>query len=321
VTHHARWLLQCLLWMVLGSPGAQAQNCVLNIGNISFGTINAAAGADSTANLVFDCNVSDPRPLLRVCISIGAPGTGDVQNRKLPGPQSALLSYNLYRDAARTQIWGSINGTLPPPALDYPISGGKVHAAIPLYGRVPGGQSGLPGGDYRVTYAVADIQVGIRSYLVTPSDCSNIPVDSTISQSRLYVNATLSSACSVSATPIDFGQKGTLGTDSSATGTVTANCGSGVAYSLSMNAGTGAGATPANRLLTRSGGSETIRYGLFTNPTFTSIWGDGSAGSTTVSATGSGANQSYTVHARMPAQTPTPRPGTYRDTITLTITY
>jgi len=40
----------------------------------------------------------------------------------------------------------------------------------------------------------------------------------------------------------------------------------------------------------------------------------------TVSATGNGAAQSYTVYGRIPAQT-TPAPNTYTDTITITVTY
>ena len=38
------------------------------------------------------------------------------------------------------------------------------------------------------------------------------------------------------------------------------------------------------------------------------------------SATGNGALQSYTIYGRVPPQT-TPKPGTYADTITLTVTY
>jgi len=40
----------------------------------------------------------------------------------------------------------------------------------------------------------------------------------------------------------------------------------------------------------------------------------------TVAATGNGASQSYTVYGRVPAQT-TPAPGTYTDTVTVTVTY
>jgi spore coat protein U-like protein len=76
-----------------------------------------------------------------------------------------------------------------------------------------------------------------------------------------------------------------------------------------------------NRLMTRSGGSETLRYNLYTTPSHTSIWGDGSTGTLFVSGTGNGSEQRYSVHGRMPAQSPTPNPGGYSDTITVTMTY
>jgi spore coat protein U-like protein len=49
------------------------------------------------------------------------------------------------------------------------------------------------------------------------------------------------------------------------------------------------------------------------------VWGN-TVGTDTVAATGSGAAQSYTVYGRITAQT-TPAPGTYTDTITVTVTY
>ncbi|HZF14705.1 MAG TPA: spore coat U domain-containing protein [Steroidobacteraceae bacterium] len=304
---------------LLRAPAALADNCVLNVGNISFGSISGASGGDATGNMVLDCN-TDTNPSLRVCISIGAPPTGDVRNRRLPGPSAAQLSYNLYSDAARTQIWGSITGTEPALALDFPISGGKVHATIPIYARVAAGQGALPAGNYSFTYAASDIQVGVQSYTVTPSPCSSIPISATINQSQMNISANLILDCSVSATDINFGSTATLGAASNTTGTVTVSCSSGVSYTLTMNAGTSAGGTITNRLMIRGGGTETIRYSLYTNSGRTIVWGNGTTGST-VTGTGGGNSQSYTVYARMPAQAPTPPPGNYSDRITLTISY
>ena len=49
------------------------------------------------------------------------------------------------------------------------------------------------------------------------------------------------------------------------------------------------------------------------------MWGN-TVGTDTVSATGSGASQAYTVYGRVPMQT-TPAAATYTDTITVTVTY
>jgi spore coat protein U-like protein len=63
----------------------------------------------------------------------------------------------------------------------------------------------------------------------------------------------------------------------------------------------------------------TINYSLYTDNGRTTVWGN-TVGTDTVSATGSGASQSYTVFGRVPAQT-TPAPATYTHTITVTVTY
>ena len=318
----ARTLASWLLLVALLAP-ACAHACTLNVGNMSFGTISGASGGDSTMTMVFDCN-TDSAPRLLVCISIFEPvAPYDVQNRRLPGQAPNYLSYNLYSDVARTQVWGSVFSTLLPPALTFPVANGKVHANITAYGRVAPGQGTLPNGNYSVSFPPISIQVGILPYTKDPPDCSRVSLSPGVAQGNMYVSANLAAPvdCAVSATPIDFGQKGALDSNTDVSGTVTARCGGGTSYTLSMSRGTSIGATLNGRLLTRGGGSETLKYGLYSNPARTSVWGDGTSGTVTVGGTGNGANQSYPVYARLPAQTPVPRPGTYTDTITLTITY
>ena len=66
-------------------------------------------------------------------------------------------------------------------------------------------------------------------------------------------------------------------------------------------------------------GGATINYSLYNNSGRTTNWGN-TIGTDTVSSTGTGASQSFTVYGRVPAQT-TPAPATYSDTITVTVTY
>jgi spore coat protein U-like protein len=88
-------------------------------------------------------------------------------------------------------------------------------------------------------------------------------------------------------------------------------------YNIGLDAGTGSGATVATRKLTS--GSNTINYMLYCDSGRSIVWGN-TVGTNTVSGTGSGDPQSYTVYGRVPAQT-TPAAGTYNDTITVTVTY
>ena len=88
-------------------------------------------------------------------------------------------------------------------------------------------------------------------------------------------------------------------------------------YNIGLSAGTGSGSTVTTRKMT-SGGA-TINYSLYSNAGRTTNWGD-TVGVDTVSSTGNGASQGFTVYGRVTAQT-TPAPSTYTDTITVTVTY
>jgi spore coat protein U-like protein len=88
-------------------------------------------------------------------------------------------------------------------------------------------------------------------------------------------------------------------------------------YNIGLDAGTGTGATVAARKMTN--GANTITYSLYSDSGRTTVWGN-TVGTNTVSATGNGASQTYTVYGRVPSQT-TPAAATYTDTITVTVTY
>ena len=66
-------------------------------------------------------------------------------------------------------------------------------------------------------------------------------------------------------------------------------------------------------------GGATINYSLYTDSGRSTVWGN-TVGTDTVSATGNGAAQSFTVYGQVPLQT-TPAPALYTDTITLTVSY
>jgi spore coat protein U-like protein len=93
-----------------------------------------------------------------------------------------------------------------------------------------------------------------------------------------------------------------------------------VAYTIALSAGSG-GSYASRRL---SGGGQTLTYGLYTDPTRSTSWGDGSAGTSTV-ADGYllgllTVNRGYAVYGRIPGgQNVTP--ATYVDTVTVTVNY
>lgn len=139
--------------------------------------------------------------------------------------------------------------------------------------------------------------------------------------------------CNVSATPLAFGSYASPGgvqTDSSSTLTVSCTperillC--TIGYTVSLSAG-GAGSYAPRKL--DSGGNR-LDYNLYTSATRSTVWGDGTGGTSTVSSSiTSGllglllcdeASKNHTVYARIPAAQSVPA-GSYADTIVVTVTY
>ena len=132
------------------------------------------------------------------------------------------------------------------------------------------------------------------------------------------VQMTVTATCTInSASTLNFGTQGVLATNVDQTSAIQVTCTNTTPYNIGLNAGTGTGATVATRKLTS--GANTVNYTLYSNSTRTTVWGN-TVGTDTVAATGNGSAQSYTVYGRVPPQT-APAPGTYTDTITVTVTY
>ncbi len=137
------------------------------------------------------------------------------------------------------------------------------------------------------------------------------------------VTATVVSACSVSGTTLHFGaalDPVLTPQPVDASSTLTVRCTNTTPYTVALDAGSNAGGATAfgNRSMTN--GSELLGYQLYLNPGRTTVWGDGTGGSSTQAGTGSGSDQTLTVHGRLPILSGAV-PGSYADTVTVTITY
>jgi len=109
------------------------------------------------------------------------------------------------------------------------------------------------------------------------------------------------------------------GTSLDSTNTVSVTCTTGTSWDVALNAGTTTGGTIALRKMTN--GSETLDYNVYTNAGHTTIWGDGTSGSNTVTGTGTGAAQNSTAYGRVMVSQTGVSTGSYSDLITVTVTY
>lgn len=133
------------------------------------------------------------------------------------------------------------------------------------------------------------------------------------------VQITITEECLInSADDLNFGSTGVIDANIDGTNAVRVQCTTGTAYDIGLDEGTGSGATVAARLMT-GGGAATVGYSLYRNAGRTQVWGD-TVATDTVSSTGTGAEQVFTIYGRVPTQA-TPATGTYNDIVTVTVTY
>jgi spore coat protein U-like protein len=131
------------------------------------------------------------------------------------------------------------------------------------------------------------------------------------------VSATNVTQCSVSSTAVNFGSQGLLNANLDATGTISLTCTNGAPYAIALNGGNSGASDPTQRKLVN--GANQATYGLYRDSARTSPWGS-TSGTNNQAGTGTGVSQNYTVYGRVPPQT-TPAPGTYSDTVVVTLTY
>ncbi len=304
-----------LLLATLASEAEAAQlNCRFRVDNIDFGDVYVLSGSgySSTGNVRVRCR-GNPFQNITICPNIGTGSGGTTMNpRQLDkwGSSTAKLNFNIFWPSG-SNIWGSFPGPPTPPVwhIQLDATGRKtVNYAMPaeLFG---GQQTALVGVYYSNfnNYTAFDYLDG------THGDCSA----ATKSRSpRFRVRARVRKECLVSATDMDFGQAGSLNAPVDATATITVQCNNDLAYKIRIDGGHTGTTDPENRKMTN--GTQDITYGIYRDAARTQGWGRWN--SNDVNATGTGYAQTFTAYGRVFAQ-PTPPPGVYTDTLTVTVVY
>lgn len=300
-----------VLLLLLGITTSASAACVVSMPVVAFGNVNVLPGAavDTTSTVTVTCSGGSPRGQ-RVCISIGAGSANDATSRQMVGPAATRTRYDLYKDAARTQLWGSwqtgynVSGV----QLDVPRNSTRT---VTVYARFFGAQQTARPGAYSATFTNNPF-IGYRNNNGRPCPFTNNTATTSTSATVTVINS-----CNVSATNVNFGSSGVLAADRDATGTLTIQCSSTSPYTVGLNGGNSGAANPTLRQM--AFGANIVTYGLYRDAARTLPWG-ATVGVNTASGTGSGLVQNLTVFGRIPPQT-TPPPGNYSDTIIATVTY
>lgn len=126
---------------------------------------------------------------------------------------------------------------------------------------------------------------------------------------------------------ISFGDITSLNQDKDVTssnnaGSIVIKCTPGTTVSIALNSGSNAsGSIASGRLLKNINSNETLKYQLFQEGSFSTIWGNDSNGGNVKTISATGTIESYPIYARLFANNIMPSAGIYTDTITVTISY
>lgn len=307
---------------ILAPAQAWSQTCTFTSTSLNFGSVDTLSSSptDMSVNIGYTCS-SLLSLGIRICpnLGTGSGGSTSAAARQMTSGANAL-DYQLFSNSGRSTVWGAYFWPYPPrapvisvglAALGIPVSG-----TFTVYGRVFGSQGTVPPGAYTSSFSGAG-QIQFRYYdaLIFPGNCN---AGGGINGSATFgVQATVPANCLIATQNIDFGTAGILGSNVDATGQVSVTCTPATAYTISLNNGiTGTGPTARRMTL----GAQAVTYGLFKDNARSQPWGDATTPGSTVPGTGSGVTQAYTVYGRVPPQT-TPSPGTYTDTVVVTVTY
>jgi spore coat protein U-like protein len=131
--------------LLLGAQVAHAAvDCTVTASGVAFGTYDPSLGTadDSTGSILVSCTYTGPggsdTANYTVTLSTGTSGSFVPRNLEAGASQ---LNYNLFRDAARTQVWGNASSgtTIITGSLKVgPGAGNRTRTATHvIYGRIP----------------------------------------------------------------------------------------------------------------------------------------------------------------------------------------
>jgi spore coat protein U-like protein len=134
------------LWLLSAtSAWAQAASCTISVTSVAFGNYNVftTTADDSTGTITYRCNST----AMNISISL-SDGSSSTYSPRTLRKGSEILQYNLYRNAARTTIWG--NGTGGTSVYTSANPANNTNINVTIYGRIPA-QQDVSAGSYTDT--------------------------------------------------------------------------------------------------------------------------------------------------------------------------
>ncbi|WDM68868.1 MULTISPECIES: Csu type fimbrial protein [Xanthomonas] len=344
MTVHSLWrallaLTLAALWLAPSAPAQADTVCTVTLGTpLAFGNVAANGPTDGVASFNVSCATAALSVLgsarVSLCLDLG-PGSasaGVYTPRRMSNATGDSLGYQIYSDAARSQIWGATGSAAPSPmllTLAYPvpiITGGSQTTTVTLYGRIPGNQilsvgnhaSAFGGADTVLRYAYNESIIG---GIQQPTDC-NTASSGTKTASNAFpftASANVPARCNTYVTTdLDFGSiAGSIENAIDRSSTISLSCTNRTAWNIGLDLGSHANGV--SRRMRHASSADYITYELYRDAGRNNRWGT-TIGIDTLAGTGDGLAQTVTVYGRAPAPQ-LPIAGAYSDTVTVSITY
>ena len=141
-----------LVWLVVIvlMQSAQAKTCDVSTSGLAFGIYSPASAAnrDTTGSVLITCN-GNIRAELSLSVGNGTGASYSGGRKMTVSGGIATLTYNLYTNPARTQVFGDGTDT----SVTQQINGNKSFSQ-PVYGRIPGAQRSALSGSYVDTVVI-----------------------------------------------------------------------------------------------------------------------------------------------------------------------
>jgi spore coat protein U-like protein len=130
----------------LGVSATVTNNCAISTAALAFGSYDpvvahASTDLDGTGTVIVACTKG---ATATIGLGLGSNASGSVRRMKDSG--SNYITYELYRDASRSTVWGTSGGALLSPGA----APSKAARNFTVYGRVASNQD-VPAGSYNDT--------------------------------------------------------------------------------------------------------------------------------------------------------------------------
>ena len=306
MTSRSVFALQALALLLTSARMSPAATCSVSTGGAAFGA--STAFTVQQADVVFSVTVScSGAASEHVPITIAAAqGNGTYANRQMK-TANWTVSYNLFVDSGRTQVWGDGTGiTQSVSDTIVLVTGAQEDHGYTLYGRIPvqGNQS-----------------VGAATDSVTVT----LTYQSSTASTSLLASYTVNPSCTVSAAALSFGDYDPVGAQRTSPLTAAAAVGyrciqdPSVTPTFTLDQGQNpAGGSSDNAPLRRmTDGTHFLSYNLYGSTGCVDLWNN----TTGFTSPGTGDPATLTVYGCIPAGQTSVPPGSYSDTVVITVTF